>query len=62
MEKSSPERAVNGWLVSPDPIEHVKGVQDLAARGATHVFIHTPQPDQRKVIDFYAKGVLPALR
>jgi F420-dependent hydroxymycolic acid dehydrogenase len=62
MEKSSPERAVNGWLVSPDPADHVQGIEDLVARGATHIFIHTPQPDQRKVIDFYAKGVLPALR
>jgi TAT-translocated FGD2 family F420-dependent dehydrogenase len=61
MERSSPERTVDGWLVSADPSEHVKAIQSLIDRGATHVFVHSPQPDQAKVIDFYARGVLPAL-
>jgi alkanesulfonate monooxygenase SsuD/methylene tetrahydromethanopterin reductase-like flavin-dependent oxidoreductase (luciferase family) len=62
MEKSTPERVVDGWLVSPDPDAHVAAVRELAASGATHVFVHSPQPDQRKVIEFYGKRVIPALR
>ena len=26
------------------------------------MFIHAPQPDQRRVIDFYASSVLPLVR
>jgi TAT-translocated FGD2 family F420-dependent dehydrogenase len=61
-ERSSPQRAADGWLVSPDPAAHAASIEQLVERGATHVFIHSPQPDQRKVIDFYAHGVLPKLR
>jgi TAT-translocated FGD2 family F420-dependent dehydrogenase len=61
-ERSSPERVVDGWLVSRDPAVHVAAIEELAALGATHVFIHSPQPDQRGVIDFYRRGVLPKLR
>lgn len=59
-ERSSPERTVAGWLVSRDPDEHIAALRELASRGATHVFVHSPQQDWRKVIDFYARGVLPA--
>ena len=59
---SSPERVVEGWVVSPDPAVHVAALRELAAAGATHVFLHSPQPDQRRVIDFYRRNVLPALR
>jgi TAT-translocated FGD2 family F420-dependent dehydrogenase len=58
-ERSSRERAVDGWLVSADPDEHVAAIEELAALGATHVFIHSPQHDQRRVIEFYEKLVLP---
>jgi alkanesulfonate monooxygenase SsuD/methylene tetrahydromethanopterin reductase-like flavin-dependent oxidoreductase (luciferase family) len=49
------------WLVSDDPAVHVTGTCSLLARGATDVFIHTEQYDVRRVIDFYARRVLPAL-
>ncbi len=58
---SSPERVVADWVVSPDPEVHVAAVRELAAAGATHVFLHSPQPDQRRVIEFYGRHVLPAL-
>ncbi len=61
-ERSSPERTVDGWLVSADPDEHVAAIRELAALGATHVFVHSPQPDQRRLIDFYGGEVLPRLR
>ncbi len=59
-ERSSPERTVAGWLVSPDPGDHIAAIRELASGGATHVFVHSPQQDWRKVIDFYRRGVLPA--
>jgi G6PDH family F420-dependent oxidoreductase len=61
-ERSSPERVLKTWLVSPDPRAHVGAIEELAAQGVTHVFVHSPQDDQQRVIDFYARDVLPALR
>ena len=50
------------WPVSTDPDVHVKMVMDLFNSGATIVNIHSGQADQRKVIDFYGKQVLPRVR
>jgi F420-dependent hydroxymycolic acid dehydrogenase len=50
------------WPVSTDPEVHVKTVMDLFNSGATIVNIHSGQEDQRKVIDFYGKHVLPRVR
>jgi TAT-translocated FGD2 family F420-dependent dehydrogenase len=61
-ELSSPERVVAEWVVSRDPDVHVAAVRELAGAGATHIFLHSPQPDQRRVIEFYRRHVLPALR
>jgi TAT-translocated FGD2 family F420-dependent dehydrogenase len=61
-KRSTPERTVEGWLVSSDPTDHVRAIEELAATGVTHIFIHSPQPDQRRVIEFYGREVLPALR
>lgn len=61
-ERSSPERTIDGWLVSPDPDDHVSAVRELVERGATHIFVHSPQQDWRKVIEFYGRHVLPAAR
>jgi TAT-translocated FGD2 family F420-dependent dehydrogenase len=61
-ERSSPEGTVEGWLVSPDPDDHVSAIRELVERGATHIFVHSPQHDWRRVIDFYRRGVLPAAR
>jgi TAT-translocated FGD2 family F420-dependent dehydrogenase len=61
-KRSSPERTVDGWLVSADPADHLAAIEELAALGATHVFIHSPQHDQRRVIEFFGTKVLPALR
>jgi len=61
MERSSPERVVEGWLVSDDPARHIAAIRELVDLGATHLFVHSPQPDQRKVIEFYGRHVIPAL-
>jgi TAT-translocated FGD2 family F420-dependent dehydrogenase len=60
-EISSPERTRRPWVVSRDPAIHVQHIEALFAAGATHVYVHSPQADQRKVIEFYAREVLPAV-
>lgn len=50
------------WTVGEDPDVHVRAIEWLAEAGATDVFIHSGQPDQQRVIDFYAREVLPRVR
>lgn len=45
-----------------DPEVHVQVLTELFDSGATGVHIHAGQHDQRKVIDFYGKEVLPAAK
>jgi F420-dependent hydroxymycolic acid dehydrogenase len=56
------DRVTAGWPVGTDPEVHVKVLADLFTSGATGVHIHSGQRDQRKVIDFYGREVLPRLR
>jgi len=41
---------------------HIKTVTELFDSGVSIVNIHTGQQDQRRVIDFYGKQVLPRVR
>ncbi len=50
------------WPVSRDPEVHVKAITELFQSGASIVNIHSGQADQRKVIEFYGKEVLPRLK
>ncbi len=54
-----PEQVADAWVVSRDPDVHIAAVRELAAAGATHIFLHSPQPDQRAAIEFYGNYVLP---
>jgi TAT-translocated FGD2 family F420-dependent dehydrogenase len=56
------EKVTEGWPVGNDPEVHVKALSDLFNSGATGVHIHSGQRDQRKVIEFYGREVLPRLR
>ncbi len=60
-EMGSPERATESWVVSPDPASHVQRINALFEAGAAQVYVHSPQGDQRKVIEFYGREVLPAI-
>jgi hypothetical protein len=53
------EKVTEGWPVGTDPEVHVKVLSELFDSGATGVHIHSGQRDQKKVIDFYGKEVLP---
>jgi TAT-translocated FGD2 family F420-dependent dehydrogenase len=50
------------WTVSTDPGVHVQTIQKLFDSGVTIVNIHSGQPDQQKVIEFYGREVLPRVR
>jgi F420-dependent hydroxymycolic acid dehydrogenase len=56
------EKVTEGWPVGTDPDAHVKVLSELFESGATGVHIHSGQHDQKRVIDFYGKEVLPRLR
>ena len=59
---SSLDDVVGSWLVSRDPNDHVNQLRRLFEAGATHVAIHSAQPDQGRLIEFYGREVLPAVR
>lgn len=55
------EQVIAQWVVSPDPSVHIERINALFHSGATIVNIHSGQADQRKVIEFYGRKVLPAV-
>src|ERR1700730_533547 len=56
------EQVYSEWPVSTDPNVHLKKMTELLQSGATMINIHTGQHDQRRVIEFYGKQVLPKLQ
>jgi len=56
------EKVYEGWPVSTDPEPHVKTITDLFSSGVSIVNIHSGQADQKRVIDFYGREVLPRIR
>ena len=61
-ENSTTEREMGQWVISADPQAHLDAIKRLVDAGATHVFVHSAQRDQRRFIDFYGREVLPAVR
>jgi TAT-translocated FGD2 family F420-dependent dehydrogenase len=53
-------RVYEAWPRGEDPNVHIKAMQRLLDAGATP-FVHSGQADQRRVIDFYGREVLPHL-
>lgn len=47
------------WPISTDPDIHVKALMEQFNSGATIVNVHSGQADQKHVIEFYGKHVLP---
>lgn len=56
------EEVYQDWPISEDPAVHQQALRQVLDAGATHVYVHSGQQDQRKVIEFYGSEVLPALR
>ena len=55
------EKVIEGWSIGTDPAVHASIISELFDAGATVVNIHAGQQNQRDVIDFYARQVLPSL-
>ncbi|MCO5995283.1 F420-dependent hydroxymycolic acid dehydrogenase [Actinoallomurus rhizosphaericola] len=55
------EKVYSAWPRGTDPQVHITALQRLLNEGVTP-FIHSGQTDQRHVIDFYGREVLPHLR
>jgi F420-dependent hydroxymycolic acid dehydrogenase len=56
------EQVFSDWPVSTDPSVHIAALNQLFDSGATIVNVHSGQPNQERVIEFYANNVLPSLR
>ncbi|MHB8575049.1 MAG: TIGR03557 family F420-dependent LLM class oxidoreductase [Dehalococcoidia bacterium] len=61
MTLTTPDEVISRWVVSEDPEVHVAALRELETAGVTDVYIHSAQPDQQAVIDFYAKQVRPRI-
>ena len=59
---TSLDEVMKSWAIGSDPAAHVKKMHELFESGATIVNVHSGQPDQARVIDFYGTHVLPAFR
>lgn len=53
------DQVVAKFTVGEDPGIHIQALQKLIDAGVTHIFVHSAQQDQRKVINFYGRHVLP---
>lgn len=56
------EKVYGDWPVSTDPAVHAKTITGLFDSGATIVNIHSGQEDQKRMIEFYGKEVLPRIK
>jgi TAT-translocated FGD2 family F420-dependent dehydrogenase len=56
------EEVYGSWAVGDDPKVHIDSINRLLGQGITTIFVHSPQPDQQKIIDFYGRHVLPELK
>lgn len=53
------EQIVKQWPVGTDPAVHTNRIRELFDSGVSIVNVHSGQPDQERVIEFYASHVLP---
>jgi G6PDH family F420-dependent oxidoreductase len=56
------EKVTEDWAIGTEPAIHLKKVNELFDSGVTIVNVHTGQDDQKRVIDFYGRNVLPQLK
>jgi TAT-translocated FGD2 family F420-dependent dehydrogenase len=56
------ENVYSDWPVGTDPAVHIKVITELFDSGATIVNVHSGQADQKRVIEFYGKEVLPRIK
>jgi hypothetical protein len=62
LEMIPEEDVVKTYTVGTDARPHVEKLVSLFRAGATQIFVHSGQSDQQRVIEFYGREVLPAVR
>ncbi len=55
------DQVLKSWAIGTDPAVHIGKIYELFQSGVTIVNVHSGQPDQARVIDFYAEHVLPVM-
>ena len=50
------------WAIGTEPVVHINKMRQLFDSGVSIVNVHSGQPDQTRVIEFYAQRVLPAFK
>ncbi len=60
--ETSIDEVLKSWAVGTDPAVHIEAVRALFDSGASIVNIHSGQPDQKRVIEFYGSHVLPKFK
>jgi alkanesulfonate monooxygenase SsuD/methylene tetrahydromethanopterin reductase-like flavin-dependent oxidoreductase (luciferase family) len=58
----SEEQVAESVLCSGDPERHVAAIREYADAGYDHVHVQQSGQDQERLLDLYAREVLPALR
>jgi coenzyme F420-dependent glucose-6-phosphate dehydrogenase len=62
-EKEIPlENVIEKWPVSTKAEIHINAIEQLIDLGATHIVVHGGSSNQKKVIDFFGRKVLPEIR
>ena len=56
------DEVLKSWAVGTDPAVHIEAVRELFDSGVSIVNIHSGQPDQKRVIEFYGSHVLPRFK
>ena len=56
------DEVLKSWAVGTDPAVHIEAVRELFDSGVSIVNIHSGQPDQKRVIEFYGSHVLPKFK
>jgi TAT-translocated FGD2 family F420-dependent dehydrogenase len=56
------EEATKDWVIGEQASAHIEAIQKMVDGGVTHIYIHSGQADQRRVIDFYSREVLPHIQ
>ncbi len=59
-DETSLDEVMKGWAIGTNPAVHIKKMRELFDSGVSIVNVHSGQPDQARVIEFYGSHVLPA--
>ena len=59
---TSMEQVMKSWAIGVDPAVHIKQMHALFDSGVSIINVHSGQPDQARVLEFYGTHVLPQFR